>query len=124
MTKAANYTDAMVNQAVTMYQELGNDGMQQIADTLGRSIRSVRSKLVREGVYVAAEKPVKAAKVDGPSKKEMLNHLESLVPFPVDGLTGATKEALAYLIDYVESQAEPADEQPQDEDEQPESAAA
>lgn len=119
-----NYTPEMVAQAVSMYQELGNDGMEKIAETLGRSIRSVRSKLVREGVYVAAEKPAKVAKVEGPSKKEMLNHLESLVPFSVDGLTGATKTALADLIAYVESQAEPDEEQPQDEDEQPESAAA
>lgn len=93
-----NYTDEMVAKAVEMYAEVGNEGMDAIAEAIGRSVRSVRSKLVREGVYVAAEKPTKAAKVEGPTKKEMLNELESLVTFPVDGLMGATKEAIGALI--------------------------
>lgn len=107
MTKAAvNYTPEMVAQAVTMYQELGNEGMPQIAETLGRGIRSVRSKLVREGVYVAPEKPAKAAKVEGPTKKEMLIELESLVDFDVAGLMGATKEAIGLLIQEFSEQPE------------------
>lgn len=93
-----NYTDEMVAKAVEMYAEHGNEGMETIAETLGRSVRSVRSKLVREGVYVAAEKPVKQAKIEGPTKKEMLNELEALVDFPVDGLMGATKTAIGDLI--------------------------
>lgn len=93
-----NYTDEMVAKAIEMYAEKGNEGMDEIAEAIGRSVRSVRSKLVREGVYVAAEKPVKAAKVEGPTKKEMLNELESLVDFPIDGLMGATKEVIGALI--------------------------
>lgn len=93
-----NYTEAMVAQAVDMYEQLGNEGMDEIAEALGRSVRSVRSKLVREGVYVAAPKPVKQAKVEGPTKKEMLNELEALVDFPVEGLMGATKAAIGELI--------------------------
>jgi hypothetical protein len=57
-----------------------------------------KDKLVREGVYVAAPKAVKAAKVEGPSKKELINELEALVDFPVDGFMGATKEAIASVI--------------------------
>jgi hypothetical protein len=41
---------------------------------------------------------VKAAKVEGPSKKELINELEALVDFPVDGFMGATKEAIASVI--------------------------
>ena len=93
-----NYTDEMVATAVEMYERLGNEGMDEIAEAIGRSVRSVRSKLVREGVYVAAEKPVKAAKPEGPTKKEMLNELEALVDFPVDGLMGATKAVIGELI--------------------------
>ena len=95
--KAPNYSDEQTQQLVALYEEHGNDGLEAIAEQLGRSLRSVRSKLVREGVYVAPEKGV-AAKKEGPTKKEMLNELEALVEFPVDGLMGATKEALAYLI--------------------------
>jgi hypothetical protein len=111
-----NYTPEMVEQAVTMYQELGNEGMPQIAETLGRSIRSVRSKLVREGVYIAPEKPVKAAKPEGPTKKEMLIELETLVDFDVTGLMGATKDAIQSLIDAF-TPAEPQVDEPEPEDE-------
>jgi hypothetical protein len=93
-----NYTESMVEQMLQMYAELGNAGIEQIAETLGKPVRSVRSKLVREGAYVAEPKAPKAAKVEGPTKKELLNDLESLVDFPVDGLLGATKEAIASVI--------------------------
>jgi hypothetical protein len=65
---------------------------------MGKSVRSIIAKLVREGVYVAAEKP-KARKIEGPSKKEMLIELERRVSFDVTGLMGATKEAIQHLID-------------------------
>ena len=93
-----NYTESMVETMLQMYAELGNDGIEKIAETLGKPVRSVRSKLVREGAYVAEPKAPKATKVEGPTKKELLNELESLVDFPVDGLMGATKEAIASVI--------------------------
>ena len=73
--KTANYTAEMVDSMIEMYNELGNDGLDEIADSLGKSLRSVRSKLVREGVYVASPKKT-AAKQDGPSKKEILREIE------------------------------------------------
>jgi hypothetical protein len=97
-TKVQNYTESMVERLLGMYAELGNDGIEAIAAELNRPVRSVRSKLVREGVYVVSDKPTKAAKAEGPSKKELLNQLETLVSFPVEGLTGATKEAIAHVI--------------------------
>ena len=71
--KTANYTAEMVSSMIEMYSELGNEGLDQIADTLGKSCCS---KLVREGVYVASEK--KVAKQDGPSKKEILHRSKIL----------------------------------------------
>jgi hypothetical protein len=97
-TKTENYTAAMVERMLEMYAELGNDGIEDIASAIGRPVRSVRSKLVREGVYVAATKAPKTPKAEGPTKKELLNQLETLVDFPVDGLTGATKEAVESVI--------------------------
>ena len=101
--KVANYTVEMVERMVARYEELGNEGLETIADELGKPVRSVRSKLVREGVYVAAPKAVKAPKVEGPSKKELLNDLEALVSFDVKGLTGATKDAIAAVIELAQS---------------------
>ena len=59
-TKPANYTDEMVTKMLDMYEQLGNDGLDEIAEAIGRPVRSVRSKLVREGVYVATPKAAKA----------------------------------------------------------------
>ena len=75
--KTPNYTDEMVKTAVSMYEDLGNDGLDQIAGAIGKNVRSVRSKLVREGVYIATPKKV-AKKVDGPSKKELLRTIENI----------------------------------------------
>jgi hypothetical protein len=97
-TKTVNYTDEMVQRMVSMYEQLGNEGMDEIAEAIGRPVRSVRSKLVREGVYVAAPTKAKAKREEGPTKKELLNALEALVDFDVNGLTGATKEAIAHVI--------------------------
>jgi len=98
-TKTVNYTDAQIAQAIEMYQEVGNDGLDQIADTIGKSVRSVRSKLVREGVYVATPKKA-AAKQEGPSKKEILRDIEAK-GFDVAGFEGATKMALTRLLGVV-----------------------
>jgi hypothetical protein len=102
-TKTANYTDEMIARMTEMYAELGNEGMETIAEAMGRSVRSVRSKLVREGIYVATPKVAKAPKDLGPSKKELLNELEALVGFDVTPLTGATKEGIGSLIAFVRS---------------------
>jgi len=97
--KTANYTAEMVESMIEMYSELGNDGLEQIADSLGKSVRSVRSKLVREGAYVASPKKA-ATKQDGPSKKEILRDIEA-TGFDVSGFEGATKTALTRLMGVV-----------------------
>ena len=98
-TKTVNYTEDQVAKAISMYQELGNEGLENIADSIGKSVRSSRSKLVREGVYVATPKKA-AAKQDGPSKKEILRNIESN-GFDVAGFEGATKMALTRLLGVV-----------------------
>ena len=97
MAQKVNYTPEMTAGIVSAYQA-GTD-VAEIADTVGKSVRSVRSKLVREGVYVA--KPKKTArKVEGPTKKEILRDLEG-TGFDVKGFEGATKEALTRLMGMV-----------------------
>jgi hypothetical protein len=111
-TKTVNYTTEMVERMVAMYEQLGNEGLDEIAEAVGRPVRSVRSKLVREGVYVAAPVKAKAKREEGPTKKDMLNELEALVSFDVGGLMGATKEAIAAVIALAQLQSETA-EQPE-----------
>ena len=99
--KNVNYTPEMTARIVDDYQ--AGITVEQIADSIEKSVRSVRSKLVREGVYVAAPK-AKARKADEPTKKELLNHLETIAPFGVTGFMGATKEAINELISHFEKQ--------------------
>jgi hypothetical protein len=96
--KKVNYSETDMSVLTNMYGELGNDGLDRIAETLNKTVRSVRAKLVREGLYVAPEKGAAKAKKEGPTKKELLNDLEKVAPFPVDGFLGATKEAISHLI--------------------------
>mgnify|MGYP003129597161 FL=1 len=93
-----NYTPEMTAAIVDQYQN--GVSVDEIATDMGKSVRSVRSKLVREGVYVAKAKP--AAKRDnGPTKKELLIELEA-TGFDVNGFEGATKDAIMRLIAHVQ----------------------
>jgi len=99
VAKKVNYSETDMSVLTNMYGELGNDGLDRIATTLNKTVRSVRAKLVREGLYIAPEKSAtKSAKKEGPTKKELLIDLEKVAPFPVDGFMGATKEAIGHLI--------------------------
>ena len=91
--KKVNYSPELTAQIVTDYQ--AGTPVDEIADTIGKSVRSVRSKLVREGVYVAKEK-VATRTIVGPTKKELLRSLEGHLD--TRGFEGATKEALTRLM--------------------------
>jgi len=96
-----NYTPEMTAAIVERYT--AGETVETIAESIGKAVRSVRSKLVREGVYVAPEKGVKAKREEGPTKKELLITLSDVWPdAPVDGLVNATKEAIAALITHLE----------------------
>ena len=96
MPAQPNYTAEMTNLVVDQYTN--GVPLEDIAQMVTRSVRSVRSKLVREGVYQAPPKATAAKRDNGPTKKELLNQLEELAPFPVDGFVGATKDAIKSLI--------------------------
>jgi hypothetical protein len=101
MAKAVNYTPELTAAIIDQYQA-GVD-VATIAADIDKSVRSVRSKLVREGVYVAQPKAA-SRKDTGPTKKEMLIELEAVAPFAVDGFMGATKEAINDLIHHFKAQ--------------------
>ena len=93
--KAPNYTDDMV-MAITASYEAGTP-VEDIAEAIGKSKRSVISKLVREGVYVAAEKPL-SKRDNGPTKKELFADLRAALPDVPDGAFAMSKEAMVYFI--------------------------
>jgi len=95
--KAVNYTAEMTAAIVDQYQN--GVEIEEIAASIEKSVRSVRSKLVREGVYVAKPK-AQARKQEGPTKKELLRDLEA-TGFDVQGFEGATKDAITRLIGVV-----------------------
>ena len=97
MPAQPNYTAEMTALVVDQYQN--GTPIEDISQMVTRSVRSVRSKLVREGVYVAKPKAT-ARKSDEPTKKELLNELETVYPFDVNGLTGATKDAIKDLLTH------------------------
>ena len=109
-----NYTEEMTAAIVERYTS--GETVETIAESIGKAVRSVRSKLVREGVYVAPEKGVKAKREEGPTKKELLIALSDVWPdAPVDGLINATKEAIASLIAHFDLEDEtPADDPVED----------
>ena len=92
--RVANYTPEMTQLIVEDY--VNGVSVEDIAAKVVKSVRSVRAKLVREGVYVAKPKVV-SRKVEGPTKKELLVEL-SATGYDVSGLEGATKDAIARLM--------------------------
>jgi len=101
MPKTINYSVEMTDKIISDYQN--GIEISEIADAIGKSVRSVRSKLVRENVYIPQEKTSRSKKVQEPTKKELLNVLEEKVSFPVIGFMGATKESIQDLINFVDS---------------------
>jgi len=96
MATQPNYTEEQVTQLHDLYAEMGSEGLDQIAEQLGKTVRSVRAKLVRDGLYVAPTKGA-STKANGPSKKEILREFGE-VGFDASGLEGATKEALVRVL--------------------------
>lgn len=106
--KAPNYTAEQVAELVKLYLDGKAEGRlnpeltETLATHFGKTKRSIVSKLAREKVYVEDPKVAKAPKDDGPAKKELLVELENL-GFDTEGLDGATKAAIARVIETVKS---------------------
>jgi hypothetical protein len=106
MAKAPNYSPEELEQLKDWYNQTGkNLTTEQFEDAVkenfpGRTVRSVRSKLVREGDYIVPEKE-KKEKRNGPTKKELLKQLCDLTGLSHKGLDPATKESIQELITLV-----------------------
>lgn len=99
MKSKSTYTEQETEKLLELYKIYGTDNIDHIAEELNKPIKSVRSKLVKEKVYIPG-KPSYVKKT-GKSKKELLRDLEDIIEIDVSGFLGATKESLSSLIDFL-----------------------
>ena len=94
--KVQNYTAEQTKQIVEMYQQ--GSTVEQIAQMLEKSSRSIVAKLAREGVYKSKQKST-SVRV---KKAELVDQIASKLgcaPEVVDSLEKATHEALELLVE-------------------------
>lgn len=106
--KTVSYTEDQVSKMVADYvaadtDEARDEALQSIAEEFGKSVASVRSKLVREGVYV---KKARTTKNGGEivSKADLVAKIEDAIgvePGGFDSLEKATKVVLTKILKAV-----------------------
>jgi hypothetical protein len=99
--KIVNYTPEMTAQMVADYQ--AGITVESIAESLGKTVRSVVAKLSREGVY---QKKVYVTKSgEAPVKKDAhadaIGAIVGLSEGEIDSLTKANKTALAKILAHI-----------------------
>jgi len=96
--KTVNYTPEQTAQMVEAYK--AGTTVEAIAETLGKTVRSVVAKLSREGVYRKKEYTTKNG--ERPVKKdttaEKIGEVVGLSEGEVDSLTKANKTALEKIL--------------------------
>lgn len=100
MPKAPNYTEAQTDMMKARYIEVSSESqarrdevVAEIAAELGKSVRSVRSKLSRENVYVA-KKPTSKDGTPAVRKETLVNYFSTLVGLPMESAINMTKNDL------------------------------
>lgn len=89
--------DESIKKILTDYEAYLGDKIKN----LDGGVKSVRSKLVREGVYLE-DNPVVKTKKNGPTKKELLATLREKTGLEFKGLEPASKEAIKEILDLLE----------------------
>lgn len=94
-----NYTETQTTELVQQYQN--GVAVEQLAEQLGKTVRSIVAKLSREGVYRAKSK-TSAARV---TKAELVLELAALLDVQdvavLQSLEKASSEALAMLVSKI-----------------------
>ena len=102
--KAVNYTDAQTSEMVEAYENAETDAQREsvvetFAEKFGKTVRSIRAKLVREGVYV---KKTYTTKTGGKpeTKEKIVEDIAGTLGVSSEqlgGLEKATKGALTLI---------------------------
>ena len=99
---AANYTDEQVQYMVKKYTAQPNrDTVDELAQTLNKSIKSIIGKLSREGVYQKAIYRTKTGELPM-TKGEIIVNIAELLEADynkIAGLEKSPKQDLKYLLD-------------------------
>ena len=113
-TKNTNYTDAMVTRLREHYDPLADEEtrtrqVRELAEEFGKTPASVRSKLVREKLYVAKEYKTKTGAKPA-TKETIVGDIARVLGVDADsqlsGLEKATKNCLLFLFKTVQVAAE------------------
>lgn len=105
MAKQPNYTEEALETVLRMYEESEQDNskLKEIGEAVGKTDKSVRAKLVKEGAYVTQDKPTSRTKDEGPTKKDLINELVTVTGLTLEGIDGANKPALQELVTFLMS---------------------
>lgn len=110
MATVTNYTPEQTEQVLKLYAE--GVSTQEIAETVGKGVRSIVAKLSREGVYKKAEKK----SVSGGAvfkKADLIEGIAGKIGVPaeqLESLEKATKEALELVFSALPRPVHPAEE--------------
>ena len=103
-TKTVNYTPEQTAQMVADYQ--AGTSVETIAETFGKTVRSVVAKLSREKVYVAKAYKTKSGEL--PIKKDVhadfIGEALGLAESDTESLTKANKMALMKIADFIKAE--------------------
>lgn len=103
-TKNVNYTAEQTARMIADYQ--GGMTVDSIAESLGKTVRSVVAKLSREKVYVA--KAYKTKSGETPVKKDahadFIGEMLGLTEADTESLTKANKVALAKIAEFIKAE--------------------
>ena len=102
--KAVNYTAEQTAKMVADYQ--AGASVESIAESLGKTVRSVVAKLSREKVYVAKTYTTKTgeAVVKKDAHADFIGEALALSEADTESLTKANKTALAKIADFIKAE--------------------
>lgn len=96
------WSDEEEAELIKMYEEVGNDGLEEIADHYGKGVRNIISKLVQLKIYKKPEPP----KTNKRTVKMMLSDLEKILGIEIDGQNLTKKENLEKIVDAIKEKLE------------------
>lgn len=99
--KAKNYTEDMVANMRELYTATPTrETVETLAETFGKSVRSVIAKLSREGIYVSQPRVTKSGE-PVVRKSELVAQIEDHFGIEVPTLVKASKTDLQELINHL-----------------------
>ena len=101
MANAKNYTDEMVAQMTEQYSaNPTSETVDELAQTFGKTTRSIIAKLSREGVYIAQPRTTKSGE-PVVAKAELVSQIEAHFDMELPTLVKAGKQDLQRLVDAI-----------------------